>query len=372
MQDVSVLFADGELIRAKSFGASGTFVGEIVFNTAMSGYQEIATDPSYAGQFVCFAMPEIGIVGTNKNDNESPKVFAKGLIVRNYTEIPSNFRSEKSLGDLLKEQNALGITNIDTRHIVKKVRDNGSMMMIASTELHEKTELESILNKSPNIQEIDYIKEVSTKTPYTHTQGRWCAKTLSYTSPKLNKKIIAIDFGIKKNILNSLCDVGLEPIVVPYDYSYDEIISRYKSGEIKGVFLSNGPGDPIILTKIQENIKKLVEQNIPIFGICLGHQLLSNALGYKTYKLKFGQHGGNHPVKNTKTNAVEITAQNHNYSVPPQIEEIATITHINLFDNTIEGVEYKNKPIFSVQHHPEASPGPKESFYAFRQFERML
>lgn len=372
MQDVYLYFENGLFLQGKSFGAIGTSVGEVVFNTSMSGYEEIITDPSYAGQFIIFSMPEIGIVGTNPLDMESRAGFCKGIIVRHYNEFHSNFRSINSLDTFLKSQNILGITGIDTRSLIKTIRNNGAMMMIASTEISNQQELKNKLEKSKNIQEINLMPEVSTKTPYKHKHGVFDFNTFEYATPKTQKKIIAIDFGAKRNILNELCAVGLEAEVMPHNFQALEIIQRFKNGEIQGIFLSNGPGDPLMLKDEVEQIKLLIEAKIPIFGICLGHQLLAIAHGYETYKLKFGHHGGNHPVKNLITQSVEITVQNHNYSVPEEISQIAEVTHRNLFDNTIEGVKYKHSPIFSVQHHPEASPGPKESNHLFKQFANMI
>ena len=373
MSRVSIYFENGLFLEAKSFGAEGTAVGEIVFNTSMSGYQEIVTDPSYAGQFVTFTMPEIGNVGCNSQDMESRGAFCKGIIVRNYQKRPSNFRSEEPLDSLLKRYGVMGISDIDTRYLTKMIRDEGAMEMVASTEIHDKDELKAILESSPKIGEINYIKEVSTTESYIHESGRFDAKSFQYNTPKEDaKRIVAFDFGIKRAILNELTEAKMEVQVVPFDTDVDVIIDAYNKGEIKGVFISNGPGDPLILEDEKRKIQKLLEAKIPMFGICLGHQLLSIAHGYDTYKLKFGHHGGNHPVKNSKTKAVEITAQNHNYNVPESIKEVADITHINLFDNTIEGVEYKGEPVISVQHHPEASPGPHESAYIFKRFYEML
>ncbi len=372
-QKIWIYIENGLFFEANSFGSFGTKTGEIVFNTSMSGYQEIATDPSYAGQFIVFTMPEIGNVGCNALDMESNDVYASGVIVRNYQERFSNFRAEESFSNLLKKYNALGICDIDTRVLTKTVRDGGSLMMIASTEISDKDELKKILDKSPRIEEIDYIKQVSTKKRYIHQTGAWNHSKMSYNEDiKPLKKIVAIDFGIKRNILNELCEVGFEVEVIPHDFKAKELIDRYKKDEIKAVFLSNGPGDPLVLKKEKEQIRELIDAKIPMFAICLGHQLLSIAHGYPTYKLKFGQHGGNHPVQNQESKVIEITAQNHNYNVPDSICDIATITHINLFDNTIEGLRYKDSPIFSVQHHPEASPGPHDSKYIFREFAKFV
>jgi len=371
---VSILLENGMFFEAKGFGARKTEVGEIVFNTSMSGYQEIITDPSYAGQFVVFTMPEIGNVGVNKDDMESQKAWLKGVIVREYVESWSNFRGEKSLGKFLKEQNILGISDIDTRFLTKTIRKEGAMMMIASTEIHNKKELEKILKESPRIEEIDYIKEVSTKEPFIHTTGAWNSQEFKYNPKNTDKKIAVLDFGVKRNILNELTNAGMECLVLPADTSAEKIIEMYENNQIGGVFLSNGPGDPLILKEIHQKIQKLLEAKIPMFGICLGHQLLSISHGYPTFKLRFGHHGGNHPVKNylDKKPIVEITAQNHNYNVPENIEEIAEVTHKNLFDGTIEGVKYKNEPVFSVQHHPEASPGPHDSKYIFKEFYKIV
>ena len=369
MKKVYLYFENGLYIEASSFGAEGTAVGEVVFNTSLTGYQEIITDPSYAGQFITFTMPEIGNVGVNSEDFENLKesVFCKGVIVRNYQERPSNFRSEGSLAELLKRSATIGICDIDTRYLTKMLRDQGAMEMVASTEVSDKEELAKILASSPKIAEINYIKEVTTKEPYTHNIGKYDAKSFEYTKPVTTKKIVAYDFGIKRNILNELVTAGLEVEVVPADTNADVVIEKFNNGEIGGVFLSNGPGDPLVLEEQKEITQKLLEANIPMFAICLGHQMLSIAHGYDTYKLKFGHHGGNHPVKNAE-GKVEITAQNHNYNVPDNITEVAEITHRNLFDNTIEGIRYKKRDVFSVQHHPEASPGPHESAYVFKEF----
>jgi carbamoyl-phosphate synthase small subunit len=373
MQPIYIYLENGTFLEAKSFGAEGTSVGEIVFNTSMTGYQEIVTDPSYAGQFVTFTMPEIGNVGCNAEDMESKGAWCKGIIVRQYQDVPSNFRSEEPLHELLKRFGVLGICDIDTRFLTKMVREEGAMMMIASTEVSEKEKLAEMLKNAPHISEVNYIEEVSTKEAYIHKNGHYDAMRYCYNdAPEPKAKIVALDFGIKRNILNELTQAGMEVEVVPNTVDADELISRYKNGEIDGVFLSNGPGDPLILKSEQEKIKKLIEAKVPMFGICLGHQLLSIAHGFDTYKLKFGHHGGNHPVKNIKTGAVEITAQNHNYNVPDEITEIAEVTHTNLFDGTIEGVKYKDSPIMSVQHHPESSPGPHESRYIFNEFLKMI
>ncbi len=373
MRDVWIYLENGTYLQGKSFGADTTAVGEIVFNTSMSGYQEIITDPSYAGQFVTFTMPEIGNVGVNAEDMESSKAHCKGIIVRQYQSRYSNFRAEEALHTFLEKHGILGICEIDTRYITKMLRVEGAMMMIASTQVSEKAELKKMLETSPRTEEINYIEEVSTKSPYKHRDGVYDPVNFRYNeAPAPKARIAAIDFGVKRNILNELTEAGFEVEVLPNSFSGDELIERFENKEIDGVFLSNGPGDPLVLKKEQAEIKKLIERKVPLFGICLGHQLLSIAHGYDTHKLKFGHHGGNHPVKNVKTGMVEITAQNHNYNVPEEVREIAEVTHINLFDNTIEGLRYKTGPVFSVQHHPESSPGPKESRYIFTEFLNLL
>ncbi len=371
---VTILLENGMFFEAESFGAEGTAVGEIVFNTSMTGYQEIITDPSYAGQFVVFTMPEIGNVGVNKDDMESKGAYLKGGIVREYVDKFSNFRGEESLSEFLKKEGILGICEIDTRFLTKTIRKEGAMMMVASTEFHTKEELQRILDSSLRIEEIDYIKEVTTQEPYMHPHGAWESEKFEYAPKNTDKKIAVLDFGVKRNILNELTQAGMECLVLPAFTPAEDIIRMYENGEIGGLFLSNGPGDPLILKEVHEKIKKFLEAKIPMFGICLGHQLLSIAHGYPTIKLKFGHHGGNHPVKNLigRHPVVEITAQNHNYNVTEKIKEIAEVTHVNLFDNTIEGVKYKNEPVFSIQHHPEASPGPHDSKYIFKEFYKIV
>jgi len=373
MKTAWIYLENGTFLEAVSFGAETTLVGEIVFNTSMSGYQEIMSDPSYAGQFVTFTAPEIGNVGVNAEDMESKAAHAKGMIVRQYQDRYSNFRAEDSLANFLKKYNVMGICDIDTRFLTKMLRSEGAMMMVASTEISDKDELKKVLESSPRIEEVNYINEVSTKEAYVHKNGVYNPVAFNYNeAPQAEAKIAAIDFGIKRNILNELTQAGLEVEVLPNTFDADTLIERVKNKEIDGVFLSNGPGDPLVLKEEQAQIKKLIAAKVPMFGICLGHQLLSISHGYDTYKLKFGHHGGNHPVKNVKTGMVEITAQNHNYNVPENITEIAEVTHSNLFDNTIEGLRYNDAPIFSVQHHPESSPGPKESRYIFGEFLKLL
>jgi len=374
MKKVYIYLENGTYLEAKSFGAETTLVGEIVFNTSLSGYQEIMSDPSYAGQFVTFTMPEIGNVGVNAQDMESSAAHAKGMFVRKYQKRYSSFRAEESLSDFLLKHNVMGICDIDTRYLTKMIRAEGAMMMVASTEISDVEELKQILKDSPRIEDVNYIEQVSTKKAYKHTTSTYNDKAgFEYEeAPEVQANIAVIDFGVKRNILNEIVSAGIAVNVIPNDFKAEDLISQYEEKTIDGVFLSNGPGDPLVLKKEQAEIKKLIDAKIPMFGICLGHQLLSISHGYDTFKLKFGHHGGNHPVKNITTGLVEITAQNHNYNVPDNITEIATVTHTNLFDDTIEGLSYNNSPIFSVQHHPESSPGPKESRYIFNEFLTLI
>lgn len=298
-QKAWIYLENGTFLEANSFGANGTVVGEIVFNVSMSGYQEIMSDPSYAGQFVTFTAPEIGNVGVNAEDMESSAAHAKGMIVRKYQERYSNFRAEGSLADFLKEQNVMGICDIDTRYITKMLRTEGAMMMIASTEVSDKAELKKILEASPRIEDVNYIEQVSTKVAYKHTQSVYNDREFKYDeAPTSEANIVVLDFGVKTNILNELVAANIGVEVIPNSFNGDELVKRYNAKEIDGVFLSNGPGDPLVLKNEQREIKKLIDAKVPMFGICLGHQLLSIAHGYDTYKLKFGHHGGNQPVKN--------------------------------------------------------------------------
>lgn len=390
LKDVSIYLENGILLRAKSFGddsrlSEGFVTGEAVFNTALSGYQEILSDPSYAGQFIVFCMPEIGIVGCNSKDMEAPKPLATGIVVRNLSRTKSNFRAEENLMDFCKRHGLVGICNIDTRGLTKVLRDEGALMMAATSMDCSKEDLKRALESAPPFGKLDLVKEASTKAPYAHKRSIFDFASMDYGNldsmdsglgtapvPKKSKKIAALDLGIKQGILNELVAVGLEVEVFPCDTKAATLLSKYKAGEIDGVFLSNGPGNPAVLDYLILELKILIEARVPLFGICLGHQLLSHAFGHPTYKLKFGQHGGNHPVKHLESGRLEITAQNHNYNVPESISEVAVITHRNLFDNTIEGVRYKHYPIISVQHHPEASPGPREAREVFKAFAALL
>lgn len=366
-----VYLENDTLLSARAFGKGGTFFGELVFNTSMTGYQEIISDPSYAGQFIVFSMPEIGIVGTNDKDNESKEIFASGVLMRELSPTFSNFRAKESLETYFRRHSKIGVYEIDTRFLVKMIRDFGNLRAVISTEISSKKELRALLEASARIEEINFVKEVSTKKPYTHKQGVWNGKSFN-KAKKGVKKVAVIDYGVKMNILNELVELGLEVEVFPYDTKAKELIALYKKGKIHGVFLSNGPGEPKILKNEIAELKELVKAKIPMLGICLGHQLLSNAFGYETYKMRFGQHGVNHPVINLESKRVEITAQNHNYNVPEELCKVAVITHRNLFGDNVEGVRYKHYPIISVQHHPESSSGPHESKYIFKEFLNLM
>lgn len=355
-----ILLENGDSFLANSFASDGENVGEIVFNTGMTGYQEILTDPSYDYQIMTFTYPMIGNYGINSADFESKKIFLKGIIVREYSDYYSNFRAEKSLKDFLIENNVIGLCNVDTRKITKIIRNYGAMKAIISTINFDKDYLLEKLKNSDALVGQNLIKNVSTKTSYVFENNK---------NIKKNKKIIVFDFGVKQNILKKLENLGFFIEVVPFDTSAKDILMKNPDG----IFLSNGPGDPNVLKNVINEIKLLIGKK-PIFGICLGHQLLNLAFGGSVYKLKFGHRGINHPVKNLLTKKIEITSQNHGFAVDKNSidEKEAFITHINLYDNTIEGIKYKNYPIFSVQYHPESAPGPHDSDYLFNNFKEMI
>lgn len=366
-------FENGIYFDCNSFGVDGTEVAEVIFNTSMTGYQEITTDPSYAGQFITFCMPEIGNVGANDDDMESKGVFLNGVIAKEYNDNHSNFRATESFASFLKRHNKMGICNIDTRAIVSMLRDNGALMAVMSTEEFDVEQLQLIIDKHPSMDDVNFNELVSTKDSYNHTNGIWDDIKLEYKESKDNKnKILAIDFGIKKNILNELVEANMDVEVIPYNFNPSDVIERFDKKEIHGIFLSNGPGNPQVLKSIMtDKIKAIINHNIPIFAICFGHQMLSIAYGFDTYKLKFGHHGGNHPIVD-KNGKIEITAQNHIYNIPKDITKVADIIATNLFDDTIEGVAYKDKPILSIQYHPESSPGPRDSKSLFLEFSNMI
>ncbi|MBL8151319.1 MAG: glutamine-hydrolyzing carbamoyl-phosphate synthase small subunit, partial [Blastocatellia bacterium] len=343
------------------FGATGETTGEVVFNTSITGYQEILTDPSYAEQIVVMTYPEIGNYGTNSCDNESKRPFAQGLVVRNYCYRPSNWQSEKTLSDYLSENGVVAIEGIDTRKLVRHIRNNGAMRAIiySGSSGQEKT-IDQLLEKvrqSPKMLGRALAHEVSCKESYT------CGEH------QQQPHIVAFDFGIKQNILNSLLLQDFRVSVVPSDTSFEDVEKLSPDG----IFLSNGPGDPEPLVSVANTVTKLIHK-YPTFGICLGHQILALAVGAKTYKLKFGHRGANHPVKNLLTGKVEITSQNHGFAVDIDSlpKDDVEITHVSLNDQTLEGMRHRHLPVFSVQYHPEASPGPHDASYLFEQFRRLV
>ena len=365
-----LVLSNGIVFPGFSFGASGTAVGEIVFNTGMTGYQEVITDPSYFGQILTFTYPEIGNTGINLDDSES-NISVKGIIVRNYSSNNSNWRSLKNFNEWLIEKNVIGLYGIDTRALVKILRSNGSMNgLLTSEDKNIETSLK-IIHETPKMEGLNLSKEVSTKEQYfwqKHSETDFdVRKHYSENTKKL--KIIAIDFGIKKSILNRLVSHGCEILVLPSKSSFEDVLSKKPNG----VFFSNGPGDPSTVKEGIELARSLIDYGeIPMFGICLGHQIFGLALGGSTYKLPFGHRGLNHPCG--INNQIEITSQNHGFAIDPNslLKDIVKITHYNLNDKTVAGLEVKNKPIFSVQYHPEAGPGPHDSDYLFNKFVSLM
>ncbi len=358
-----IILEDKSTFSGIAIGARKKVVGELCFNTSMTGYQEIISDPSYAGQIINFTFPHIGNVGTNSYDNETFIPFASGIVVSADISEPSNFRSIQHLDSWLKENNIPGICNVDTRSITNLIRENGAYKCLLNTKKNDQSSLRNnlkLINDWNGLNNLDLAKEVSCKEPFT----------LKPNSKKNSMRIIAIDYGIKHNIVNSLMNLNAEVIIVPAT-SNAEMIMSFKPD---GIFLSNGPGDPKATGKYAiPTIKKLIETKIPMFGICLGHQLISLALGAKTKKMFQGHRGANHPVKNLTTNQVEITSQNHGFVVEEKsIPKSVSITHKSLFDGSIEGIKHKNKKVFSVQYHPEASPGPHDSHYLFQDFISLI
>jgi carbamoyl-phosphate synthase small subunit len=369
---------DGRIFRGHGYGAPGECQGEVVFNTSLTGYQEIATDPSYAGQIVVLTNPQIGNYGTNRADNESAKPFIEGLIVREFSPISSNWRSEQVTDEYMERYSVPVLAEIDTRALVRHLRTFGVMRGVIST---TESNPDVLVQKARSIRKMDgtdLAKVVSTKSIYTFDEADKRNQTgdpylttgfIQNEEARKSLHVVAYDFGIKQNILRMLVREGCRVTVVPAETRGEDVLEMKPDG----VFLSNGPGDPEPVDYAVRAIKQILGR-VPVFGICLGHQLTGLALGGKTYKLKFGHHGGNHPVKNNRTGKVEITAHNHNFAVDPDSINLSEVelTHVDLNDNTLEGLRHKTLPLFSVQYHPEAAPGPHDSNYLFRDFRNLM
>ncbi len=353
-----LVLEDGRTFEGASFGADGEAFGEMVFNTSMSGYQEILTDPSYAGQIVAMTYPLIGNYGVNEEDVESRRPWVEGFVVREASRVRSNFRSTKSLQDYLKENHIVGIEQIDTRALVRHIRDKGAMRAgISTIETDANALLEKVL-ASPEMANRELASVVTVDDDYSYPAS---------THEKFH--VVAYDFGVKTNSLREFAKFGCRITVVPAETTADEVLALQPDG----IFLSNGPGDPASMTTVVDQIKKLAASQKPMFGICLGHQLIGEAFGGKTYKLKFGHRGGNQPIKDLTTGKIEITSHNHGFAVdaeslPPDVE----VTHINLNDQTVAGLRHKTLPVFSVQYHPESAPGPHDSEYLFERFIELM
>ena len=365
-----LVLADGTTYHGWSFGATETKIGEVVFNTGMTGYQEVLTDPSYCGQIVIFTYPELGNTGINLEDEESDRPLCAGAIARNICHRPSNWRSTKSLPDYLHQHQIPGIYGIDTRALTRKIRTLGAMNGGISTSLDEAELLEQV-QAAPSMAGLNLASQVTTSSVYEWTDvtiPAWEFNSESVVNQKESFTVVALDFGIKRNILRRLASHGCRVIVVPLDTSAEEIL-KYNPD---GIFLSNGPGDPAAVTEGITTAKALLESQKPIFGICMGHQILGHALGAETYKLKFGHRGLNQPAGLQQK--IEITSQNHSFAIEPDSlpHEIMEVSHLNLNDRTVAGVRHKSLPIFSVQYHPEASPGPHDADYLFEQFVQTM
>ena len=370
-----ILVLDNKTVyKGIGIGYEGTATGEVCFNTSLTGYQEIISDPSYAGQIINFTFPHIGNVGTNNEDIESDKIWTKGIILNSEITNPSNYRSLKSLDLWLKKNKIIGLTGLDTRSLTNYIRDNGAPKGTISYNKKGNLNIKKLINNSvkwTGLKGLDLAKTVTTKKKYIWKGFKTWKKGIGYEKNKKKSfKIVAIDYGIKKNILRYFSNFNCEVIVVPCNLEAKEIIKLKPDG----IFLSNGPGDPAATGKYAINIiQKLIKTNIPVFGICLGHQLLALALKAKTKKMKLGHRGANHPVKNLINNKVEITSQNHGFEVVKEsLPKHVEMTHKSLFDNSVEGIKLKNKPVFSVQYHPESNPGPQDSHYLFDQFINLV
>ena len=365
----ALALADGRVFYGRALGASGEIAGEVVFNTSMTGYQEILTDPSYRGEIVTMTYPLIGNYGINLEDVESWRPQLSGFIVKEAAEFPSNWRSRFSLDAYLKEHAIVGLQGIDTRALVRHIRDRGAQTGILSTLDTDPHSLVAKAQSAPSIVGRDLVRDVTCAEPYHWTEGTWDLENGYQPRPGTARfRVIAYDFGIKRNILRNLVGSGCDVTVVPADFPAAKVLALRPDG----VFLSNGPGDPEPIIYAQENIRQLLGK-VPLFGICLGHQLLAIALGGRTYKLKFGHRGGNQPVRRGNGHSIEITSQNHGFAVEPgSIRDAAVVTHINLNDHTVEGLHHSSLPVFSVQYHPEASPGPHDARYLFDEFIQLM
>jgi carbamoyl-phosphate synthase small subunit len=366
-----LVLADGTTYRGWSFGATGTAIGEVVFNTGMTGYQEVLTDPSYCGQIVIFTYPELGNTGVNPEDEESERPQVQGAIARNICHKPSNWRSTQSLPDYLKKHQIPGIYGIDTRALTRKIRMFGAMNGGISTSILDEAELLEKVQAAPNMKGLNLVRQVTTPTVYEWsdpTTATWEFNPVGVANSQSTFTVVALDFGIKRNILRRLAAYGCRVIVVPADTSSEEIL-KYNPD---GIFLSNGPGDPSAVTEGIETAKALLGTEKPIFGICMGHQILGHALGAETFKLKFGHRGLNQPAGLQER--IEITSQNHSFAIDPDslTDTQVEISHLNLNDRTIAGLRHKSLPVFSVQYHPEASPGPHDADYLFEQFVQSM
>jgi carbamoyl-phosphate synthase small subunit len=361
---------DGRVFRGRAYGAPGERFGEVVFNTSLSGYQEILTDPSYAGQIVILTYPHIGNYGTNPLDCEAARPYAEGLVVRELSERASNWRSVEETSQFLANYGVPVISDIDTRALVRHLRSFGSMRGVLSTVDRDEASLVAKAKASPSMVGLDLASRVTTSTRYEWSEpSADIFQEQNSTQVQARYHVVAYDYGIKQNILRRLVDVGCRVTVVPAKTTASDVLALQPDG----VFLSNGPGDPEPVEYAAKAVQKLLGR-VPVFGICLGHQIVGLALGGKTYKLKFGHHGGNHPVLNLETEKVEITAQNHGFAVDPDSLKASEVvlTHMNLNDQTLEGLRHKSLPLFSVQYHPEASPGPHDSAYLFDRFVKLM
>ncbi len=368
MKRALLALADGLVFEGASFGAEGEASGEVVFNTSMTGYQEILTDPSYKGQIVTMTYTQIGNYGVNDEDVESARPQVEGFVVKEYLDIPSNWRMKKSLHEYLREHGIVGIQGIDTRALTRHTRDFGAQPGVISTRDLDPASLAAKAAKLPKMTGLDLAREVTCAAPYTWSEGDWDLEKGYLPKGAPRYKVVAYDYGIKRNILRLLTQAGCDVTVVPATMPAEEVLAMRPDG----VFLSNGPGDPEPVTYAIENIRKVLGKK-PVFGICLGQQLLGLALGGKTYKLKFGHHGGNQPIMDLATRKVEIAAENHGFAVDlDTVKDQVVMTHKNLNDDTCEGIQHKTLPAFSVQYHPEASPGPHDSRYLFQRFVEMM